>query len=57
LSDDFWKLGRRNGTHVDDEVVDLPVFVEVHVIDGLKRLALDSVLKGEQIPTIPCMGR
>jgi hypothetical protein len=42
LTDDFRKLlGRRDGTHVDNELIDLAIFVEVHLIDRLKLLALN----------------
>jgi hypothetical protein len=38
-SADFW--GRRDGTRVDNELIDLAIFVEVHLIDRLKLLALN----------------
>ena len=46
LTDGFRKLlGHRDGTHVDDKLIDLAVFVEVHLIDRLKVLALELALK------------
>ena len=46
MTDDFRKLlGHRDGTHVDNEVIDLASFVEVHLIDRLKLLALELALK------------
>jgi len=40
-------LGRRDGTHVDNELINLAIFVEVHLIDRLKLLALDLALKAK----------
>ncbi len=46
LHDGFRKLlGHRDGTHVDNDVIDLAIFVEVHLIDRLKVLALELALK------------
>jgi hypothetical protein len=58
LTDDFRKLlGRRNGSHVDNELIDLAIFVEVHLIDRLKLLAVDLALKAKEIPIVPCISR
>jgi len=54
LTDGFRKLlGHRDGTHVDDELIDLAIFVEVHLIDRLKLLALDLALKSKEVPIVP----
>jgi hypothetical protein len=35
LHDDFRKLlGHGDGTHVDNEMIDLAIVVEMHLIDG-----------------------
>jgi len=58
LNDDFRKLlGHRDGTHVDNELIDLAIFVEVHLIDCLKLLALDLALKAKKVPIVPCVSR
>src|SRR5439155_9763154 len=58
LNDDCRKLlGRRDGTHVDDELIDLAIFVEVHLIDRLKLLALDLALEAKKVPIVPCVSR
>jgi hypothetical protein len=58
LKDDFRKLlGRRDGTHVDSELIDLAIVVEVHLIDRLKLLALDLPLKAKKVPIVPCVSR
>jgi hypothetical protein len=62
LHDDFPKpLGYRNGTHVDNDLIDRAIFVEVHLIDRLKLLALDLALdlalKGKKVPTGPGISR
>src|SRR6266478_6024121 len=58
LHDGFRKLlGRRDGTHVDNEVVDLAISVEVHLIDRLNLLALDLSLKAKKIPIVPSLSR
>jgi len=42
VTDGFRKrLGRRDGTHVDNYLIDLAIFVQMHLIDRLKLLALD----------------
>ena len=42
LHDDFPEpLGHRDGAHVNNESIDLAIFVEVHLIDRLKLLALE----------------
>src|SRR5438552_2396797 len=54
LNDGFHKLlGRRDGTHVDNELIDHAIFVEVHLIDRLKLLALDLALKSKEVPIVP----
>jgi hypothetical protein len=54
LHDDFRKLlGYGDGTHVDNELIDLAIFVEVHLIDRLKLLALDLALKAKKVPIVP----
>ena len=46
LTDGFRKLlGHGEGTHVDNDVIDLAILVEVHLIDRLKLLALELTLK------------
>jgi hypothetical protein len=34
-------------------VIDLAIFVEVHLIDRLKFLALDLALKAKKVPFVP----
>ena len=58
LKDDFREpLGRRDGTHEDNEMIDLAIFVEVHLIDRLKLLALELTLKAKKVPIVPCISR
>jgi hypothetical protein len=58
LSDDLRKLlGHRDGTHVDNEVIDLAIFVEVHLIDRLKLLAIDLALEANKVPIVPSVSR
>jgi hypothetical protein len=38
-------------------VIDLAIFVEVHLIDRLKLLALDLALKAKKVPIVPCVSR
>ena len=48
LHDGFCKpLGHRNGTHVDNELIDPAIIIEVHLIDRLKFLALELALKAK----------
>src|SRR6185436_18214200 len=56
LTDEFQKLlGRRDGTHVDRELIDLAIFVEVHLIDRLKLLPFKLALKAEKVPIVSCI--
>jgi len=56
LTDEFRKLlGHRNGTHVDDELIDLANVVEMYLIDRLKLLALDLALKAKKVPIVSCI--
>jgi len=58
LTDDFPKLlGHRDGTHVDNELIDLAFLVQVHLIDRLKRLTLELALKAKKVPIVPCVSR
>src|SRR5258705_349082 len=58
LRDDFCKLlGRREGTHVDNQLIDPAIFVEVQLIDRLKLLALNLALKAKEVPIVPCVSR
>ena len=50
-------LGRRDGTHVDNQLIDLAIFVEMYLIDRLKLLALDLALKAKKVPIVPCISR
>jgi hypothetical protein len=48
LTDDFSKLlGGLDGTHVDNELIDLAIFIEVYLIDRLKLLTLDLAPKDQ----------
>jgi len=48
LTDDFRKpLSHEDGVHVDNELIDLASFVEVHLIDRLQLLALELALKAK----------
>jgi len=52
VSDGFRKLlGHREGTHVDDQLIDLAILVEAHLIDHLKLLAFDLALKAKSEAT------
>src|ERR1700694_4798177 len=42
-------LGCRDGTHVDVEMIDPSILVEVQLIDHLKLLALDLGFKGKEV--------
>ena len=58
LTDDFRKLlGHRDGMHVDNDLIDLAIFVEVHLIDRLKLLALELALKAKKVAIVPCISR
>ena len=58
MNDGFRKLlGHRDGTHVDNELIDLAIFVEVHLIDRLKLLALDLAVKAKKVSITPCVSR
>jgi hypothetical protein len=49
LNDDFRKLlGHRDGTHVDNELIDLAILVEVHLIDRLKLPTPELALKAKE---------
>src|SRR5258705_1922792 len=48
LHDDCCKpLGHRKGAHVNSELIDPAIFVEVHLIDRLKFLPLELALKAK----------
>jgi hypothetical protein len=56
LHDGFRELlGHRDGTHVDNDVIDPAILVEVHLIDRLKLLALDLALEAKKAPIVPCI--
>jgi len=58
LTDEVPKLlGHRYGTQVDNELIHPAVFVEVHLIDRLKLLALKLPLKAKKVPIVSCMSR
>src|SRR5258708_1751313 len=58
LSDGFRELlGYREGTHVDDEPIDLAIVIEVYLIDRLKLLTFDLALKAKEVPIASCIGR
>jgi hypothetical protein len=58
LHDGFRKgLGRGDRTHVDRDLIDPAVSVQVHLIDRLKLLAVDLALKANQVPTVPGIAR
>ena len=58
MTDGFRKLlGHRDGTHVDNDVIDLVIFVEVHLIDRLKILALELAFKAKKVPIFPRISR
>jgi hypothetical protein len=46
-------LRHRDGTHVDNDVIDPTLFVEMHLIDRLKLLALELALKAKKEPMVP----
>jgi hypothetical protein len=41
--------GCRDGTHVDREMIDPSILIEVQLIDHLKLLALDLAFKGKEV--------
>jgi len=38
-------------------VIDLAIFVEVHLIDRLKLLAIDLALEANKVPIVPSVSR
>jgi len=58
MHDGYGKLlGHRGGTHVDNEMIDLAIFVQVHPIDCLKLLALELAIKTKKVPVVPGISR
>jgi len=57
-TDQFRKLlGHRDGPHVANDLIDLAILVEVHLIDPLKLLILYLEFKAKKVPIVPCIRR